>query len=264
MHRWFVIGTILLLAPAIPAGAQFAAPGAAVPAVASRPGANDTFWRSDVNVLNLNSEATSVVLVLYPEIKNSGPVFDIQQSDPIDIVGYGQATISNVVTSVFGERNKKGALYVYSLDGSYLVVSSRTSTPAPTGGSYGINVNGVLVADTAWIAGIEDEGLTGFYRTSVGIFVPAGPSEGQEVGFTVTVYDSEGTEKASGSLVFDQPGMQQNFLSALGLEEDLLDGSVEIRCHDPLALWYAYATVTDNISGDAVYRPALTRQSSIP
>jgi hypothetical protein len=265
MHRWLVISTVFL-ASAVPAGAQFVAPGAAVPAVASLPGANDTFWRSNVNVLNLNSEATRVVLVLYPEIKNSGPVFDIQESSPIDIAGNGQVTISNVVTSVFGERNKKGALYVYSLDGSYIAVSSRTYTPAPApaGGSYGLNVSGVLVADTAWIAGVEDEGLTGFFRTSVGVFVPAGPSEGQEVGFTVTVYDSDGVELASGSLIFDQAGMQQKFLAGFGLDEPLLDGWVKIRCHDPLALWYAYATVTDNASGDAVYRPALTRQSSIP
>jgi len=263
MHRLFVFSTIFL-ASAIPAGAQFVAPGAAVPAVANIAGVNDTFWRSDINVLNLNSEATSVVLVLYPEIKRSGPVFEIQQSDPIDIAGNGQVTISNVVTSVFGERNNKGALYVYSLDGSQIVVSSRTSTPAPAGGSYGINVNGILVADTAWISGVEDEGFTGFYRTSVGVFIPVGPAEGQEVGFTVTVYDSDGVGVASGSLVFDQAGMQQKFLADFGLEEDLLDGWVEIRCHDPLAVWYAYATVTDNASNDSVYRSAITRQSSIP
>jgi hypothetical protein len=254
----------VLLASAVPAGAQFVAPGAAVPAVASLPGANNTFWRSDVNVLNLNSEATSVVLVLFPEIKSSGPVFDIQESSPIDIGGNGQVKFSNVVTGVFGERNKKGALYVYSLDGAPVVVSSRTYTPAPTGGSFGINVNGILVADTAWISGVADEGLTGFYRTSVGVFIPAGPAEGQEVGFTVTVYDSDGVEVASGSLIFDQAGMQQKFLEQFGLDEPLLDGWVEIRCHDPLALWYAYATVTDNTSGDSIYRPAITRQSSIP
>ena len=265
MNRSFVFFSLILLLSAS-AGAQFVAPGAAVPAVASLPGANNTFWRSDVSVLNLNSEATQVVLVLYPEIKNSGPVFEIQQSDPIDIGGNGQVTISNVVTSVFNVRNEKGALYVYSLDGAPIVVSSRTYTPAPppNGGSYGINVNGILVADTAWIAGVEHEGLTGFFRTSVGVFMPTGPAEGQQTGFTVTVFDSEGVEMASGSLVFDQAGMQQKFLGDFGLEEQLLDGWVEIRCHDPLAVWYAYATVTDNASNDAVYRPAITRQSSIP
>lgn len=262
MFRRFVF-VAFLLALAVPAGAQFVAPGGSVPVVASLPGANDTFWRSDVNVLNLNSSATSVVLVLFPEIKKNGPVFDIQESDPIDIDGNAQVTLLSVVTSVFGIRNKKGALYAYSLDGAPIVLSSRTHTPNPTapGGSYGLNVTGILVADTAWIAGVEDDG---FYRTSVGIFVPAGASEGQEVAFTVTIFDAGGSQVASGSLVFDQPGMQQKDLEYFGLQGPLLDGWIEIRCHDSLSLWYAYATVTDNASGDGVYRPAQTYQSSIP
>jgi hypothetical protein len=263
MRPLFLISSLILCAAA-PAGAQFVAPGAAVPVVASNPGNFDTFWRSDVRVLNLDSEATSVVLVLFPEIRNSGPVFEIQESDPVDIAGNGQVTFSNVVTSVFGERNKKGALYVYTLNGAPILVSSRTATPnhvEPPGGSYGLNVSGVLVADTAWIGGIEDDG---FFRTYIGVFLPAGAAEGQEVGFTVTIYGSDGVEVASGSLVFDQPGMQQKSLAYFGLEETLLDGWVEIRCHDPLVLWYGYATVTDNASQDGVYRPAQTFQSSIP
>jgi len=262
MQNWFVF-TIISLVSVVPAGAQFVAPGGAIPAVASLPGENETFWRSDVNILNLNSTATSVVLVLFPEIKQNGPVFDIQESDPIDIEGNGQITISNVVTSVFGEHNKKGALYVFSTDFSPIVLSSRTYTPAPNppGGSYGLNVSGVLVADTAWVAGIEDDG---FFRTSVGVFMPAGPSEGQQVSFTVTIYDNNGLEVASGPLTFEQAGMQQKDMDFFGLDDPLLDGWVEIRCHDPFALWYAYATVTDNGSGDAVYRAALTHQSSIP
>jgi hypothetical protein len=227
MRIWYVITTILL-ASAVPAGAQFVAPGGAIPAVASLPGENETFWRSDVNILNPNSAATSVVLVLYPEIRMNGPVFDIQQSDPIDIDGNGQITLYNVVTSVFGERNKKGALYVFSTDGSPIVLGSRTYTPAPNppGGSYGLNVSGILVADTAWVAGIEDDG---FFRTSVGVFVPAGPSVGQQISFTVTIFDDSGLEVASGPLSFDQAGMQQKDMDFFGLDDPLLNGWVEKR-----------------------------------
>ena len=261
MYRWFAL-TLVFLVSAITAEAQFVAGGGAIPAVASLPGANDTFWRSDVNVLNLNSAATKIIFVLFPEIKKNGPVFEIQESDPIDLEGNGQLTIKNIVTW-FGEHNKKGALYVYSTDFSPIVISSRTYTPAPNppGGSYGLNVNGALVADTAWVSGIQDDG---FARTSVGIFLPAGPGVGQEVGFTVTIYDNTGAQVASGSLLFDQPGMQQKDMSYFGLEDPLLDGWLEIRCHDPSALWYGYATVTDNGSGDGMYRSALTFQSSIP
>lgn len=261
MFRWFVFSALFLLL-AVPAGAQFVAPGGAIPAVASLPGEGDTFWRSDVEILNPNPEAIQVVLTLFPEIRQNGPVFEIQESGPIDIAGYGQLKLSNVVTGQFGLRNKKGALYVNSTDFSPIVLSSRTYTPNPnpSGGSYGLDVSGVLVADTAWVGGIEHDG---FFRTSVGVFLPVNPGEGQ-VTFTVTVFDQDGTEVASGSLIFDQAGMQQKGLDDFGLEDPLLNGWIEIRCHDETFLWYAYATVTDNASDDGLYRPALTSQSSIP
>ena len=173
--RFWCLVTIFILASVAPAGAQFVAPGAAIPAVANNPGANETFWRSDVSILNLEATDVSVMLVLYPEIKNSGPVFDIQESGPITLGGNQQITLTNVVDSEFGIRNKKGSLYVYSREGSPIVVSSRTYTPAPIppGGSYGLNVYGVLVADEAWIGGLENDG---FFRTSIGVFLPLGPA----------------------------------------------------------------------------------------
>jgi hypothetical protein len=241
MYRWLFV-TIMILGPAVAAEAQFVAPGGAIPAVANLPGENDTFWRSDVTILNLNSS-------------------DIQVSEAIDIAGNGQITVTNVMSSLFSQSNKKGALYVYSLDASPIVLSSRTYTPAPQGGTFGLDVSGVLVAETAWVAGIRDDAS---FRTSVGIFVPAGPSQGQEVAFTVTVYDDAGAQVAAAPLSFEQAGMKQVDMDYLGLEDPLPGGWVEFRCHDPFALWYAYATVTDNGSGDGVFHPALTRQSSIP
>jgi len=260
MHRWLVF-SIIFLAAAAPVGAQFVAPGGTVPAVANIAGGSGSFWRSDVSILNLNSTDTSVVLLLLPELRNSGPAFEPQTSEPMPIVGYGQLTLANVVTSVFGLRNTKGGLSIFSTDGAPLVIASRTYTNADTGGSYGLNVNGVLVGDTAWIASVEHDG---FYRTNLGVFLPADPQEGQSTVFYVTIFDDQGAEVASGSLTFDQAGLWQKNLDFFGVEDSLLDGWVEIRCSDPTAIWYGYATVTDQATNDSVYRPAITRQSSIP
>lgn len=260
MNRCFVLLT-LFLASVAPAGAQFVAPGGTIPAVANNSGAQGTFWRSDVSILNLNSADTSVVLLLLPELKNSGPAFEPQVSDPIPITGNGQKTFVNVITSVFGLRNVIGGLSVFSTDGAPLVVASRTSTPADQGGSYGLNVYGVLVADTAWVANVEHDSS---FRTNVGIFLPIDPPVGQSLVFTVKIFDDEGLEVASGSLMFDQAGLRQKNLDFFGVDDPLLDGWVEVRCSDPTAIWYGYATVIDNITGDSVYRAALTRQSSIP
>lgn len=260
MRRCFVISALMLLA-VTPARAQFVAPGGTIPAVANISGAAGSFWRSDVSILNLNSTDTSVVLLLLPELRNSGPAFEPLTSDPLSIVGNGQLTLANVVTSVFGLRDTKGGLSIFSTDGAPLVIASRTYTNAETGGSYGLNVNGVLVADTAWIANVEHDG---FYRTNVGVFLPADPQTGQSTIFYVTIFDDQGTQVASGSLAFDQAGLWQKNLDYFGVEEPLLDGWVEIRCDDPTAIWYGYATVIDQATNDSVYRPAMTRQSSIP
>ena len=261
MRRWFVISTMILVC-ATPAGAQFVGPGGAIPAVADIRGPG-VFWRSDVSVLNLNSADTSVMFYLLPELKDSGPAFDFQTAGPFSIPGNGQLTRASVVTSVFGLRNVKGGLQVISLDGSPLVLASRTYTNADTGGSYGLNVYGVPLIDTseAWLANVEHDGS---YRTNIGGFLPVGPGEGNSLIFTVTIRDDGGVEVASGSLVFEQEGLRQKSLAFFGVEGALLDGSVEFHCSDSSFVWYAYATVIDNVTGDSVYRAALTRQTSFP
>lgn len=247
---------------ASPAAAQFVAPGGTVPAASgSVNGENGTVWRSDVSVLNLSSAPTSVVFVLFPEIRNNGPAFDVQQSDPIPIDGNAQLTIHSILTSLFDERGKNGSISVFSTEGTPVVVASRTYTPGPTGGSFGLNVYGVLAADTAWIANVEHDG---FFRTNVGIFSPIDPAEGQSLVFVVTIRDADGVEVGSGSLIFNEAGLIQKNLDFFGVDDALLDGWVEIRCDDPTAIWYAYATVIDNVTGDSVYRAALSQQSSIP
>lgn len=258
-RKLFLVLTILLWT--VQAGAQFVAPGGTIPAVANIPGENETFWRSDVSILNLSSAATEVVLLLLPELKSSGPTFDPEISDPMPIAGNGQLTVANVVTGVFGLRNVKGGLSIFSTNGAPLVLASRTYTNAQEGGSFGLNVTGVLVADTAWVANVEHDG---FFRTNIGVFLPIDPPVGQSLSFTVTIFDADGVEMAVGSLIFNSAGLRQKDLDFFGIEDVLLDGWVQIRCSDPTAIWYAYATVIDNVTGDSVYRAAIGQQSSIP
>jgi len=94
--------------------------------------------------------------------------------------------------------------------------------------------------------------------------MPVDPQEGESVAFYVTVYDDQGAEVGSGSLIFDQAGMWQKNLDYFGVDDPLFDGWVEIRCDDPIAIWYGGSTVIDQVTNDSVYRPAVTRQSSIP
>ncbi len=247
-----VLLVAMVLVPEAPA--QVIGPGGWIPVVANNVGLAGTFWRSDVSITNFGETDTQVVLRLFPEIVGGTAAFELVQTDPIDLDAGEQLTLSNVVQTQFGMVNAKGALHVYSTDGTPLVLASRTYTSDPDdGGTYGQNVNGVMVIGRAWAAGLRNDGL---FRTNIGIFWPGFGS----AQFTITVYDSSGQEMASDTVSFNEFGLQQRTFDSLGVAL-LVDGYVEVTCSDSFSGWYAYASRVDQISGDAVYRPLLGQQS---
>jgi hypothetical protein len=252
--------TVLAVMTASLAGAQFVAPGGSVPVVANLPGLNNTDWRTDVSVLNLGSTQTSVVMLLQPEIRNGQPQFEPVATDPVNIAAGAQMTMRNIVETVFGLSNTKGGLSIFSIDGAPLVISARIYTLDDNNGSYGQNVEGLLVANDAWTAGVAHDS---FYRTNIGIYLPFSPPPGEAVRFTVRVFDRDGEQVGIGYLDFAVAGLQQVSLSALGVE-GLLDGWVEFDCLDPAVTFFAYASRVDQVTGDAVFRQAKGRQSDLP
>lgn len=258
--RRTVMTTVLVLLAAPWAGAQFVAPGGSFPVVANLPGLNNTDWRTDVSVVNLAENDTTIVLLLQPEIRNGAPVFEPVITDPVSIAAGEQLTMRNIVETVFGFSDTKGALSIFSNDGAPLAMSARIYTYGDNGGSYGQNVEGLLVANDAWTPGISHDD---FYRTNIGIYLPFDPPPGQPVRFAIRVFDNGGTEVGSGTLTFNDAGVQQHSLSAFGVD-GLLDGFVEFDCLDPTVGFYAYASRVDQVSGDAVFRQARGRQSDLP
>jgi len=248
-----LVGFVLLCAAS--AAAQFVAPGGAVPVVANLPGLAGTFWQSDVNIVNVSGRDTTITLVLVPEIVGGEPAFPTEVVRNIFLAADAQMTLTNIVQGRFGKINTKGGLQVFSGDGAALLISSRTHTAGSDGGTYGQDVSGVLVADQAWAGGLEHDSL---YRTNIGIFWPFD----EAIEYTVRVFDVAGTQNASGTISFERSGLQQFSLSDIGVSF-LLDGYVEITCSDTNAVWYAYASIVDQTTGDAVYRPGRSFQSSV-
>ena len=246
MLRRFLLAVSLILVAA-PSWAQFVAPGGTIPVVANLSGKNGTFWRSDVQILNLGDSSTSVVMQLYPEIVNGVAAFQPMVSDPITIAGGSQLILSNILQSKFGLIDVKGALMIYSTDGTPLVLASRTYTNG-SAGSYGQDVSSILVDGSAWVAGVENDSA---YRTNLGIFWPWDES----VQFIVNIYTADGQPAGSGQITFSQAGLQQKGLDAFNVGV-LPAGYIVITCNKPGELWYAYGTTVDQASGDAVYRPA--------
>ena len=245
--------TVTLILLAAPSWAQFVAPGGTIPVVANLSGKKGTFWRSDVQILNPGDTPTSIVMQLYPEIVNGTPSFEPRVSDSIPIAAGGQLVLTNILQSKFGLINVKGALMIYSTDGTPLVLASRTYTNGPSG-TYGQDVSSILVAGSAWVAGIENDSA---YRTNLGIFWPWD----EPVQFTVNIYTLDGQPAGSGQITFTEAGLQQMGLDAFGVGV-LPAGYIVITCSDAQVLWYAYGTTVDQQSGDAVYRPARGYQVS--
>ncbi len=258
MRRILVFAIVSMAASVV--GAQFVAPGGTVPVVANLPGLNGTDWRTDISVINLAPTQTSIVLLLQPELQDGVPGFEPIVTDPINISPGAQYSVRNVVGTVFGKTDTKGGLSLFSTDGAPLVISARIYTLGDNGGSFGQNVEGQLVADQAWTAGIAHDD---FYRTNIGIYVPFDPATGDTVRFNIRVFDDDGEQVGNGNLSFDRAGVQQHSLSAFGVDR-LLGGFVEFDCLDPSAVFYAYASRVDQVTGDAVFRQARGRQSDLP
>ncbi len=248
-----LLGTVLLAATAT---AQSLGPGGNIPVVANLPGVAGTFWRSDVVITNPTDTATSVMLTLLPEIREGSTTFASKTVGPLDLPARAQLTLANVVQSRFGLIDAKGALQVYTTNGVPVALASRTYTNDTQGGSYGQEVSGTIAARQAWVGGVEHDSL---YRTNLGVvWLWSDP-----VQFTVDVYDASGTEVASGTVGFNEAGLQQKSLTAFGVGT-LVDGYVVVTCSDPDAIWYAYGSRVDQITGDAVYRPAKSLAADLP
>jgi hypothetical protein len=259
MQRTLLLSIVAIMAAPY-AGAQFVAPGGTLPVVASLPGLNSTDWRTDVSVVNLGTTDTTIVMLLQPEIRDGVPAFATMESDPIIIPAGEQHTMRNILGNVFGLSNTKGALSIFSTDFSPLVIGARIYTLGDDGGSYGQNVEGVLVANEAWAPGVTHDD---FYRTNIGIFLPIAPLPGQTLPFTVTVSNADGDTVATGTMFFSRAGLQQRSLSTFGVDQ-LLDGFIHVSCQDQALTWYAYISRVDQVSGDAVFRPLRGRQSDLP
>jgi hypothetical protein len=259
MRRIFLL-TMLTLSAVCSANAQFVAPGGTIPVVANLPGLNATDWRTDVSVVNLGETETSVRFLLQPEIRNGVKVFEPVITDPVIIAAGAQHTMRNVVETVFGFTDTKGALSIFSDDFAPLAISARIYTLGDDGGSYGQNVEGLLVANEAWTPGIAHDD---FYRSNIGIYLPFDPLPGHPVRFAITVFDKDGDDVGDGEIIFRDAGVQQFNLSDFGVGM-LLDGYVKFDCLDPTVTFYAYASRVDQVSGDAVFRQARGRQSDLP
>jgi hypothetical protein len=137
-----------------------------VPAVAHNPGADDTFWSSNVAITNLGSSSALVSMEFLPEqTDNSGGGLT---TNSMVFNARSTTVLEDVAFTKFGVEDGKGALVIRSTQ--QLVVSSRVFTDGPNGGTIGHGLEAVtfdaLSMEQRVLPGVR---MRNGYRTNVGV-----------------------------------------------------------------------------------------------
>jgi PKD repeat protein len=205
-----------------------------IPVVGRSPGANGTYWRSDLTFFNTSPNAVTLTL------RYNGATKSL-------FIGGGDTAVVDDVLSEFGLASSTGALQVTWTSSTGPVVTSRTYTSVATGGTFGQSIDPVAsFASRVFVPGLRNDGS---YRSNVG-FVNGG---NETEFFNAIVLSPSGTELARKSMTLT-PGQQtQTSVSALFPNVSLSAGFTLQAEGDANAKLFAYGSMVDNASGDPVF-----------
>ncbi len=268
-----VLGVVALGAAQIVNETQF------FPVVAHTAGAGNppTSWRSDLTVHNVMDDELTVGVMYLPSGQASAK--DQEHAETLTLQARETRTIEDLVATLFGiTKNSKGSLllecddsiYPSNPGGSVMLATTRTYNVGSEVGTYGTAVPAVQFADSFLNFGQSASVITGVrndndYRSSLGIV----NFSFAEVPITVhyRFLDKDGVAMAVGSKDLLEFDMDQWLFRKLGVPavvegpltvelwldpEDIPGDPCEIE-EDDLVSFVAYATKTDEGSGDGVF-----------
>ncbi len=223
-----------------------------IPVIANNQGQAGTEWRSDLRVLNNGSFSVHVDAELrFQGAFGVPPVIETFSIQPGEAV-----TINDVVGSLFGFSEVAGSLRLVPREGSAaLVATSRTANHGPVG-TYGQYVQ-ALSADQ----GLHGSGILLHIgkgpntRSNLGIVETRGTS----IGVEIQLFDDLG--RTLGSSMSKTLGPWESIqindiFGALGAQ-DHRNARAEIRRVGGTGAFFAYVSVIDADSGDAIFVPVL-------
>jgi len=215
-----------------------------IPAVGRLPGANGTFWRSDVTIYNPNGFTPQTVTLRYraADADNRNAA-----SRQFTVLG-GRTVVLADILSTFGLTSGSGALEVTWNAGAAPVVTSRTYTTVDGGGTYGQSIDPVAAfrAD-AFVPGLRSDFA---FRSNVGFVNDADVT----TGVTVSLLGSNGQTLASAFVQLPPKSMTQSSVAALFPNVDAASlGFFTLQAHDDSGQMFAYGSIVDNASGDPVF-----------
>ncbi|HEX2061229.1 MAG TPA: PKD domain-containing protein [Thermoanaerobaculia bacterium] len=204
-----------------------------IPVVGRAPGANGTFWRSDVTLFNPSSTAVALSLRYNGSAKTL-------------LLGGGDTQVLADIVAQYGHSSGSGTLQVSWSSATGPVVTSRTYTTA-NGGTYGQSIDPVpAFATRMFVPGLRNDAE---YRSNVG-FVNGGSE--QEV-VAVTLLSPSGTELARKNVTLSAGQQVQYGVTALFDGVSIPSGFTLVAEGDANARVFAYGSMVDNASGDPVF-----------
>jgi PKD repeat protein len=225
-----------------------------IPAVAHQRGANESIWRSEVNLHNAgDADARCSLEFLERSRDNSSP-----ESVSLDLAPLATIVFVDALQELF-DRSGAGALRIRS-DARGVMAGSRTSTEAGVG-TYGQSVPALRTSDA--IRSFESGRVFGLahspdrsdgYRTNIGLV------SGCDRPMSVVVDLSRGANVPLSTFVVELApfGVHQHNDVFRGSNEPAFDdGSAVIATQTVGCSFYAYASVINNRSNDPVFVPAL-------
>jgi len=216
-----------------------------IPAVAHVGGAQGTAWVTDVVFHNPGSEPVTIYAFFMESDTDSSNTEPVRITVPAD----QSYLFDDVVQTFFGATRSTGAILIGA--DRPLMVSSRTYNNSAEG-TYGQYIAGLELNDalTAGESATVIQLSAGSFRSNLGV---ANTSD-EPIKVVAEIYSGTGQRLDTRNLqVPPWSHLQINGVFAGAGTSNLADGYAVLRCSTSNALWFAYASVVDNRSGDPVY-----------
>jgi hypothetical protein len=217
-----------------------------VTTAAHTPGAEGTYWMSDLVIHNpLDIETVAYLFFLRQGYVNTGA------RSRSFVLGKGQSTrLGDVVLDTFGHVQASGAIVVACR--TPLHITSKTFNNAADG-TYGQFIPGISLASAATTGEhvyLPFLSTTERFRTNIGV-VNLQP---EDLSVTIQAYSTRGTLLGETSAFLDPFSyVQLNKVFANTFDQDVKDWYAVVSAATPDALFATYASVIDNVSGDPIH-----------
>ena len=244
----------------IPARATAGALHHTFPVVARVSGASSTSYRTDMKIVNSSDKSSTVLLEFY-QGGGSGNVSP--SATRIMTVAPGEERVlDDVLVSQFNIEKGSGAIRMSATQPVIAVARIYNDQRANNKGTFGQFVDGAndFVATRADRNGVLPalSHSAGAYRTNIGWFNggPADSGSTVDTNLTLRAFDSSGALLVTSTVAVPAYSQKQQSAAALfpGLgEREHFYVTYSTDVATPL---YVYASVIDNVNGDAIYIPA--------